>query len=65
MQDKDYCKATGMLNYISNGTRPDISFIYCQYSHVFQQRSASIPLMNPRQTLYRLFKDYQQSHYNI
>ena len=26
MQDKDYRKATGMLNYISNGTRPDISF---------------------------------------
>jgi hypothetical protein len=26
MQDKDYRKATGMLNYIANGTRPDISF---------------------------------------
>jgi hypothetical protein len=26
MQDKDYRKATGMLNHIANGTRPDISF---------------------------------------
>lgn len=26
MQDKDYRKATGMLNYVANGTRPDISF---------------------------------------
>jgi hypothetical protein len=26
MQDKDYRKATGMLNYVANGTQPDISF---------------------------------------
>jgi hypothetical protein len=26
MQDKDYWKALGMLNYLANGTRPDISF---------------------------------------
>ena len=26
MQDKDYRKATGMLNYIANGTQPDILF---------------------------------------
>jgi hypothetical protein len=33
MQDKDYWKATGMLNYVANGMRPDISFMVNMLMH--------------------------------
>jgi hypothetical protein len=33
MQDKDYQKATGMLNYVANGMRPDISFLVNTLMH--------------------------------